>query len=78
MKETSKLKLAGALLGATLITATAGVADEMKKSGEKMSKSEKMMSEDKKMSSEEMMKKKKEMQEHAKAADSKQATSKWG
>ena len=45
-----------------------------------MSKSETMMTTDKdaKMSSEEMMKKKKEMQEHAKAADAKHATQKWG
>ena len=36
----TKLKLVGALLGATLITATAGVAAEMK-SDKVMSKSEK-------------------------------------
>ncbi len=75
----TKLKLAGALLGATLITATAGVAAEMK-SDKDMSKSEKMMTKDKdvKMTSEEMMKKKKMMKEHAKAADGKHATSKCG
>jgi|LGVF01.2.fsa_nt_gb hypothetical protein len=78
MKKENKLKLAGALLGATLITATAGVADETK-STEAMSKSETMMTDkDAKMTSEEMAKKKKEMQEHAKAADAKHATSKWG
>lgn len=79
MKKDNKLKLAGALLGATLITATAGVADETK-SKEAMSKSEKMMTKDKNkmMSSEEKMKKKKMMQEHAKAADKKHSTSKWG
>jgi len=76
--KNKKLKLAGALLGATLITATAGMADDMKKSGDEMKKSEKMMTDDKKMSAEEIMKKKKEMQKHAKAADAKHATSKWG
>ena len=77
MKKENKLKLAGALLGATLITATAGVAAEMKKD---MSKSETMMTKDKdaKMTSAEKMKKKKEMQAHAKAADAKHATQKWG
>jgi len=77
MKD-KKLKLAGALLGATLITATAGLAAEVKKSSEEMMKSEKMMTKDEKMKSEEMMKKKKKMQEHAKAADAKHATQKWG
>ncbi len=73
MKKDSKLKLAGALLGATLITATAGVASET------MSKSETKMSTctDANMTSEVMMKNK-SMQEHAKAADKKQAVSKWG
>lgn len=77
MKKNNKLKLAGALLGATLITATAGVASDMKKSGDEMSKSESMMK-DNNMTSAEMMKKKKEMQELAKAADKKHAVSKWG
>jgi len=79
MKTKSKLKLAGALLGATLITATAGVAAETK-STEAMSKSETMVTKDKdvKMTAEELAKKKKEMQEHAKAADAKHSTSKWG
>ncbi len=77
MKKENKLKLAGALLGATLITATAGVAAETKTD---MSKSETMMTKDKdaKLTPEEMAKKKKMMQEHAKAADAKHATSKWG
>ena len=73
MKKDSKLKLAGALLGATLITATAGVASETKSTSEtKMSTCS-----DANMTSE-MMMKKKNMQEHAKAADKKQAVSKWG
>ena len=77
MKKENKLKLAGALLGATLITATAGVAAETKKD---MSKSEAMMTKDKdaKLTPEEMAKKKKMMQEHAKAADAKHSTQKWG
>ncbi len=77
MKKENKLKLAGALLGATLITATAGVAAETKKD---MSKSGTMMTKDKnaKLTPEEMAKKKKMMQEHAKAADAKHAASKWG
>ncbi len=77
MKKNNKLKLAGALLGATLITATAGVAAEAKKD---MSKSEAMMakSKDANMTSQQMMEHKKMMQKQAKSADSKHTTQKWG
>ena len=75
MKKENKLKLAGTLLGATLITATAGVAAETKTN---MSKQEAMMTKDANLTSKEISTKKKMMQEHAKAADKKQAVSKWG
>ncbi len=69
--KVKKLKLAGVLLGATLITSTASIADEVLKSAEKM------MVKDTNSTSKAIMKKK-EMQEHAKAADAKHATQKWG
>ncbi len=75
MKKKSKLKLAGALLGATLISATAGVAAQ-----KDMSKSEEMMakSKDANMTSMQMDEHKKMMEKQAKAADSKHSTMKWG
>ena len=75
MKKENKLKLAGTLLGATLITATAGVAAETKTN---TCKSEATTTKDANLTSKEMTTKKKMMQEHAKAADKKQAVSKWG
>lgn len=75
MKKGDKIKLAGALLGATLITATAGVADDMKKSGDNMKKTETMkLTKAEKAACEKFLKSK----EFAKAADAKQATHKWG
>lgn len=76
MEKVNKLKLAGALLGATLITASAAVAVELK--GEDVVKKyEKMMTKEEKIAFEKMLKKK-QVQEQAKAADAKHAKRKWG
>jgi len=78
MKKNNKLKLAGVLLGATLIASTAGVAAEVK-SDASMQKPVKVMS-DADLAAKKIMKSndKVAVEAQAKIADKKHAASKWG